>query len=74
MISVFSASSTESIIGISDITDNKSIWKMLLAECLGTMVLVYVGCGSCISVGTPPTYVQIGLTFGLTVATIAQVS
>lgn len=69
-----SATSSDSIIGMSDITDNKSIWKMLIAECLGTLVLVYVGCGSCISVSQPSTYVQIALTFGLTVATVAQVS
>lgn len=70
----FPASSSESIIGLSDITENKSLWKMLIAECLGTLILVYVGCGSCIALGDPSTYIQIALTFGLTVATLAQVS
>ncbi|CAH0559077.1 unnamed protein product [Brassicogethes aeneus] len=61
-----------SILGLSDITDNKAIWKMLVAEFLGTLILVYVGCGSCVTVGTAPTYVQIALTFGLTVASLVQ--
>nr|XP_023027746.1 aquaporin AQPAe.a-like [Leptinotarsa decemlineata] len=62
----------DGILGISDITDGKSIWKMLVAECLGTLVLVFVGCGSCIELSAPANYVQIALTFGLTVATLAQ--
>lgn len=74
----FPGSSSESIIGISDLTENRQIWKMLLAEFLGTLLLVFIGCGSCISFndeskGYVP-YVQIGLTFGLTVATLAQVN
>ncbi|XP_060525966.1 aquaporin AQPAe.a [Cylas formicarius] len=63
------AKRADSILGISEITENKSIWRMLVAEFLGTLVLVAVGTGSCI--GTP-TVVQIALTFGLTVATLAQ--
>ena len=45
---------------------------MLLAEFLGTFLLVCVGCGS-IVLGDF-SVVRIGLTFGITVATLAQVS
>lgn len=71
---LFSGSNAGSILGISEITDNKSIWKMLLAELIGTMLLVIVGCGSCLSApnASSPSVVQIALTFGLTVATIVQ--
>jgi len=42
-------------------------WRSLVAELLGTMLLVFIGVGSCI----PPTsVVQIALCFGLAVATI----
>lgn len=48
---------------------------MLAAEFLGTLILVLVGCGSCMTWdGVAPSIVQIALTFGLLVATIAQVS
>ncbi|KAK4881158.1 hypothetical protein RN001_004477 [Aquatica leii] len=66
-----SDSGAKSIIGLSEITDNHQIWKMLLAEFLGTFILVYIGCGSVISIDSP-THTQIALTFGLTVATLAQ--
>ncbi|KAK5649459.1 hypothetical protein RI129_000488 [Pyrocoelia pectoralis] len=66
-----SDSGAGSIIGLSDITDNRNIWRMLLAEFLGTLLLVYIGCGSIISTDKP-THVQIALTFGLVVATLAQ--
>ena len=58
--------------------------QALIAELLGTMFLVLVGCGSCISGGRPEMiqenaknvdqtdYVQIALAFGVTVATLAQ--
>jgi len=60
-----------SILGLSDITDNRHIWRMLVAEFLGTLLLVYIGCGSITSTDSP-TAVQIALTFGLVVATLAQ--
>jgi hypothetical protein len=34
------------IVGVSDITDNRNIWRMLIAEFLGTMLLVAIGIGS----------------------------
>ncbi|XP_030759041.1 aquaporin AQPAe.a isoform X3 [Sitophilus oryzae] len=60
---------SDSIVGISDITEGKGLWKALVAEFLGTFILVAVGCGSCIG---SPTTVQIALTFGLTVAALVQ--
>jgi len=44
---------------------------MLVAEFVGTLLLVAVGVGACLG---SPSIVQIALTFGLTVATIVQVS
>lgn len=62
-------------LGLNDITDNKNIWRMLVAEFMGTLVLVLIGCGSCMTWGEDkPSLVQIALTFGLVVATLAQVS
>lgn len=46
---------------------------MLVAEFVGTLLLVAVGVGACLEFGSP-SIVQIALTFGLTVATIVQVS
>jgi len=63
------------IIGVSDITNNSKIWKVLLAEFLGTFFLVAVGVASTSGDWNPgyaPSMVQIALTFGLVVATIAQ--
>lgn len=44
------------------------------AEFIGTLMLVVVGCGSCVGIGAPelsgPDNVQIALCFGLIVATI----
>jgi aquaporin related protein len=48
---------------------------MLMAEFIGTLFLVLVGCGSCISGWSDkyePSMVQIALAFGVTVATLAQ--
>ncbi|CAG9861781.1 unnamed protein product [Phyllotreta striolata] len=63
------------ILGVNEFS-NKNIWKALVAECLGTFVLVLIGTGSCINMGEPTTdvvpYVRIGFTFGLTIATLAQ--
>lgn len=48
---------------------------MLFAEILGTFLLVIIGCASCITwiENTPPTVVHIAFTFGLAVASLAQV-
>lgn len=46
-------------------------WRGVAAELLGTMFLVFVGCGSCVKMGEEgPTVVQIALCFGLIVATM----
>uniref|UniRef100_U5ENE4 Putative aquaporin 4 n=1 Tax=Corethrella appendiculata TaxID=1370023 RepID=U5ENE4_9DIPT len=62
------------IVGVSDITDNRNIWRMLIAEFLGTFLLVSIGIGSTIGWGGDyaPSMTQIALTFGLVVATLAQ--
>ena len=45
-------------------------WRALFAEFLGTMLLTFVGCGSCIGWEPKPSVVQIALAFGLSVATM----
>lgn len=64
------------IVGVQDITDNRNIWRMLIAEFLGTLLLVSIGIASTTGWGGgyEPTITQIALTFGLVVATLAQVS
>lgn len=63
----------ESILGFSELTENKMLWRMLVAELIGTLLLVFIGCGSILTLnGGDINYVQIGLTFGLTIATIVQ--
>lgn len=74
---ILSISGVNRIVGVSDITNNRKIWKILLAEFLGTFFLVSVGIASTTGqwkTGYAPTMVQIALTFGLVVATLAQVS
>lgn len=64
------------IIGVSDITNNRKIWKILLAEFLGTFFLVSIGVASTTGLWATdykPSMVQIAFTFGLVVATLAQV-
>ena len=50
---------------------------MLFAEALGTFLLVFIGCASCITwtstPGSAPTVVHIAFTFGLAVASLAHV-
>jgi len=59
-----------------NIKDLKSckLWRSVVAEFIGTMVLVAIGCGTCIGEAwesvTNPTMVQISLAFGLAVATV----
>lgn len=66
------------IVGVSDITENRNIWRMLIAEFLGTFLLVSIGIGSTMGWAgddaSKPTMTQIAFTFGLVVATLAQVS
>lgn len=64
------------LVGVADITENRNIWRMLVAEFLGTFFLVSIGIGSTMGWGDgyAPTMTQIAFTFGLVVATLAQVS
>lgn len=64
------------LVGVADITENRNIWRMLVAEFLGTFFLVSIGIGSTMGWGGDyaPTMTQIAFTFGLVVATLAQVS
>ena len=59
--------------GESEIKDPRLLHS-LLAELLGTLFLVLIGCGSCM--GADPSadaaYVRIALAFGITVASMAQ--
>ncbi|XP_055319727.1 aquaporin AQPAe.a isoform X2 [Sitodiplosis mosellana] len=67
--------SVNRIIGVSDITNNRKIWKILLAEFLGTFFLVAIGIASTTGAWSDeykPSMVQIAFTFGLVVATLAQ--
>ncbi|XP_076057624.1 aquaporin AQPAe.a-like isoform X3 [Oratosquilla oratoria] len=63
-----------SYIGVKDVTDVRRIWKMIVAEFLGTLVLVFIGCGSCVQFpeASPSTVVRIALAFGISIATMAQ--
>jgi aquaporin related protein len=69
-------------LGLDEIKeDPKAFGKALFAEFLGTALLVFVGCGSCmggddkdndIELGQQAQFVRIALAFGITVATLAQ--
>ncbi|XP_046612177.1 aquaporin AQPAe.a isoform X1 [Neodiprion virginianus] len=66
-------SGAKAFLGLHEVT-KIGIWRSLIAELLGTLLLVLIGCGSCIAWDTTgkPTVFQIAFTFGLTVATLAQ--
>ena len=65
--------------GIDEVKDSRIIFK-LFAELLGTMILTFFACGSAHTQHLggnsylPPDVVRYSLTFGFTVATMAQVS
>jgi len=56
-------------LGLKEVKDKRIIYK-LLAEMIGTMVLVFFSCGSAHNVQS--SVVRYSLTFGFTVATMAQ--
>lgn len=65
-------------LGVGDLK-NKDTYKALLAELVGSMVLVLIGCGSCVNTynevdksGFKPTVIEIAFAFGIAVATMAQ--
>lgn len=64
------------LLGLPELLPLSNLGKQLLAETVGTLLLVIVGCGSCAGGGVSSdqaNIVRISLTFGLTVATIAMV-
>ncbi|KAK3086071.1 hypothetical protein FSP39_013066 [Pinctada imbricata] len=60
---------------VTSIDDLRSLrfWKAVAAEFVGTLLLVFVGCGSCIQWVKDTDVVQISLCFGLSVATIVWI-
>lgn len=57
------------VLGVSELTDTKAgLYRALIAEFLGTMLLNFFGCGSVITASV----VAIALAFGLTVAAAIQ--
>ncbi|XP_067127546.1 aquaporin AQPAe.a-like [Centruroides vittatus] len=63
------------ICGIDELTSTSTLWRALIAEFVGTTILVLIGCGSCIggwSTDYKANIVQIALAFGLTVGTVVQ--
>jgi aquaporin related protein len=59
-------------LGVEEIT--RGIWKALLAEFLGNLLLNFYGCASCVGTadnGKSP--VLVSLTFGLVIMAIVQV-
>ena len=62
-------------IGVEEVTANKlHLAKSVVAEIIGTLFLVLIGCGSCYEAGNgnDTDIVRIALCFGVTVATMAQ--
>jgi len=63
-------------LGVDEIkNDVKGFMKALFAEFLGTALLVFIGCGSCMGGSAEDQqaqFVRIALCFGVTVATLAQ--
>ncbi|XP_055377698.1 aquaporin AQPAe.a isoform X2 [Condylostylus longicornis] len=67
---VESSAGLKRFFGVSDITDNHNIWRILLAELIGTFLLVFIGVVS--TIPEEKSVPQIAFTFGLVVATLAQ--
>ncbi|XP_052754602.1 aquaporin AQPAe.a isoform X2 [Galleria mellonella] len=65
---------TTSLIGVAEITNNKLIWRQLVAEFVGTFLLTSIGVAACITISptNAPQTTSIALCFGLLVATIVQ--
>ena len=61
---------------ITSIFEKKDIWRMLIAEFVGTMFLVLIGCAACVKgwdQSYSPTKIQVAISFGITIATMVQV-
>ena len=61
----------ESPSGDNELSNLPKLAKSLIAEMMGVMFLVLIGCGSC-GHAAHDDYVRIALAFGVTVATLAQ--
>jgi len=61
------------ILGVEEFTESTKIWRMLCAEFLGAFSLLFFGCGTIMHVEGAVLVVQVALTFGLTIAVLAQV-
>ncbi|KAL4703164.1 hypothetical protein ACJJTC_016765 [Scirpophaga incertulas] len=63
-----------SFVGLSELTDNKLIWRQLIAELLGTFILTALGVAACITISdsNAPRTTSIALAFGLLVGSIVQ--
>ncbi|XP_022652091.1 aquaporin AQPcic-like [Varroa jacobsoni] len=65
----------QSLCGASEVSSDQTLWKCLLAEFIGTAILVLIACGSCfnrVDASGPDNVIKIALGFGLTVASVAQ--
>lgn len=63
--------------GCSEFSKNRDIWRMVIAEFIGTLLLVLLGCSSTVEgwndQPSSQMLVQVALTFGIIVAGIIQV-
>ncbi|XP_062596483.1 aquaporin-4-like, partial [Saccostrea cucullata] len=57
---------------LTSIDDLRSLrfWKAVVAECVGSLLLILVGCGSCIDWDKENKVVRVSLCFGLCYATV----
>ncbi len=65
------------VFGCDELNKNRDIWRMLMAEFVGPLFLVLIGCASCVEGWNDqysPHIVQVALSFGVTIATMAQVN
>lgn len=62
--------------GCDEFSKNRDIWRMLMAEYVGPLFLVLIGCSSCVKgwneENNDAQIVQVALAFGVTIATMAQ--
>ncbi|XP_064467234.1 aquaporin AQPAe.a-like [Ornithodoros turicata] len=63
-----------SVFGIDELSATSTLWKSMIAEYIGTAILVFIACGTCTNWGKPgePSITQIALSFAFIVATMAQ--
>lgn len=63
------------VFGCEELSKNRDIWRMLVAEFVGPLFLVLIGCASCVegwNESYSPHIVQVAISFGITIATMAQ--